>query len=401
MKQSDLNTEKKQEIKKKKKSSFINPNYSTSESVDYKGLLNSVMPNHVFARRSVIFYTKLACDNVPSHIWEAEVHLELLIDVYSRAIAGLSVTEGGVEGRSLALLSVAEGMETLCRQLRMPYRRRNWVAMALPLTIVMDPTVDHTDHALATLGILTVSYPPHRPVGRLERIVAQFLACDHFLCRPFPPFAPHLVGQFTLGDWGRAAVMAAIEYNNRVRPDIGLAGITPAVVANWGIAHLTGKSRQYDIDKVRQALLPRVDRAYFQGPDLLVSVGPLHGLKYSTQDPKANRTLMAAAKSRPLVVHYDPRDASVVWVVDDKHGKLIPYHRDLGYAVDTSWSEALHLHEVQRENFFDTQPLPTALNGDNGQECKPTHLPKPGKGGVKSTLPVDSNAANKRKPTSL
>ena len=321
------------------------------EVITYLAKPRELQPPYAIVARK---HRAVLVDEITRAPREVNLHMVVTIELKTAYIVAATVAEEGEDVGLMALLSVAEGLEGACREHKIAYRAEDLVDMPLPSSLLAMKGVHLPKDICATLGICCKSYSlPAKQHSLLHDVLTAFHEEGMFVCYPAGrSVVSHNGGYFTKSDWLRCAIVSAIWYNNTHNPSLpdfpGGDCKSPLHLASWILRSQTGTGRSISADQIRQALLPRVDQANFRGSDLFVTVGPMRNLKYWPRDVRVDRSWLGAEAQR-LDVRYDPRDISVVWVLDSESGELVPYDLDSWHPAGMSWIEALHLQRNEHK----------------------------------------------------
>ena len=285
----------------------------------------------------------------------------LVVDEWSGYIGGfyLSLTEPCPEDAVSALLSVWD-MREVCLALGVRVDPSEWPIMPVPSILCCDFAREFS-HPLARLGIEALRPPLYRgdAKSRAEQIVGMVSHALETAVGGAESSDPVQSGQltapsFTLDEFKALLVTSILKLNKAHCPAIELPAQAqsdavpkvPASVFDWGLRHTTGTGRQVDIEAIRKALLPSVDRARLTNDGIRVSAAGLTGLVYRpcTRDL---HTLYADGEITEVKVQYDSRCVDFVWATHPKTNALIRCDLFPSDLRGMSWAEALSLRQKQ------------------------------------------------------
>jgi hypothetical protein len=311
----------------------------------------------------------------------ARVTLYLVVDVWSRYIAGFHLTHGNAcyEEAVLALLSVLEDRQEMCKRFGVPYDPEDWAAMPLPATLIGDRQeciYANSDLFAEMLGIHLTNPPPYR--GDYKGFVeAAFHALMKILWS-----APggvdtdaskdeedyRLNAIYTFSQLRRMLFLEMIRLNRRfiatipVPREAMLAEVpkVPVKLATWGLENISGMGLNADLDTVRRALLPVVNTSRTAQEGIRVSARGVVRLIYRVEPGALPEKYFEKGGSVELKVQSDSRSVDVVWVTHPETQVVIPAFLSEVKCSDylgMTWSEALEwqqrLKEMKAQNLSD------------------------------------------------
>lgn len=265
--------------------------------------------------------------------------LYLIIDVFSRLIAGFSVSLEGPSwlGAMLALENTITNKVAFCQEHGLIISPEQWPSQHLPEKVLADrgELEEYNADQLANgLGITVANTPPYRAdwkgiVERYFRLSNERII--HWLPGAVQPDRHRgdpdyrLDACLTLAEFRLIMIHCILEHNNSYRMDwyeLDQAMIAdqvepyPAQLWAWGIKNRVGHLRTASIDQVRLNLLPTGQAA--------IARDGLHfkGLRYSCAlGQQEGWFVRARARGRERVtVAYDPRQVDMIYLrLEDQH----------------------------------------------------------------------------------
>jgi hypothetical protein len=273
------------------------------------------------------------------------VTLYLVIDCWSRTIVGFHLTFGNssYEEAMLALLSVLEDKEEMCKRFGVPYNPEDWVEMPLPCTLIGDRQeciYNNSNLLVEKLGIHVTNPPPYR--GDLKGLVEDALGAmaevlydssggvDKKASKDEKDYRLNSIYTFT--QLRRMLFLEVIRLNRRfideipVPPEAVLAEIpkVPLKLARWGLKNISGCGLSAHLDEVRRALLPYADTARTTESGIRISARGAVRLLYRPRPGELPDKWFQKNGSRKLDVQIDPRLVDVAWITHPDTGAVVP-----------------------------------------------------------------------------
>jgi hypothetical protein len=255
-----------------------------------------------------------------------------VIDVFSRLIAGFTVTFGGSNctGALLALENAACSKQEFCREHGVEILKEEWPSEHLPESLLADrrELKDSTADALAhSLGISLLLTPPFRPdlngvvEGSFSRLKSQ-------MTRRLPGHIRRIEGCATsnsqpvldVHQFTCALIHYILAYNRTSLEDYRL---TPAMISDhvdarpvdlwgWGIRNCSGHLRSFDQNSLRRILLPKAEAS--------ITEKGLHfgRCRYLNEHALDDDWFVDARRngSTKIQIHFDPRKVGAVYLLD-------------------------------------------------------------------------------------
>jgi len=253
----------------------------------------------------------------------------LIVDYFSHLITGINVTieHGNYVNAGLAVENAASSKADFCRRHGIHITDEEWPAQHLPTALLADRGELRGPIAntlVETLGIRLDNTPPYRAdlKGLVER---TFGLLNTELLHLLPGRVrknqnrgdekPAEHADLTIQELTTLVIKWALLRNqntlNEFRPDKDTMEVTPTPLAlwNWGIANRSGSLRSFPSEHIKKAVLP-LEKAAITRRGIRFK-----GNYYTCQTATENQWfVLEDGKRRSITCHYDPRDASFIYL---------------------------------------------------------------------------------------
>lgn len=263
----------------------------------------------------------------------------LIVDIFSRAIVGVSVTLMNMSGESVrvALANCFDNKQAFCKRvLNMDIGEGDWPMHYIPHTILADRGSELISDSLTSLtenlNIKLSNIGPYRP--ELKGICESYFG---ILQQHLAPFLPGAVQKdfnkrggkdyrklavLNIQQYTQILVRCIIYYNHRYLEGYPLSKAmieqnvfpTPIEIFKWGLSRGNGRLIQLSSEQIRSNVLPTGDAT-------VTAKGiRFAGLYYSSKQAlKENWFSQARIKgSYKIKIQYDPQDVSVIYLRHDR-----------------------------------------------------------------------------------
>lgn len=263
----------------------------------------------------------------------------LIVDIFSRAIVGVSVTLMNMSGESVrvALANCFDNKQAFCKRvLNMDIREEDWPMHYIPHTILADRGSELISDSLTSLtenlNIKLSNIGPYRP--ELKGICEAYFG---ILQQHLAPFLPGAVQKdfnkrggkdyrklavLNIQQYTQILVRCIIYYNHRYLKDYPLTKDMieqsvlpiPAEIFKWGLSRGNGRLIQLSSEQIRSNVFPT-------GEATVTAKGiRFAGLYYSSKQAfKENWFSQARIKgSYKIKIQYDPQDMSCLYIRHDR-----------------------------------------------------------------------------------
>lgn len=263
----------------------------------------------------------------------------LIVDIFSRAIVGVSVTLMNMSGESVrvALANCFDNKQAFCKRvLNMDIGEGDWPMHYIPHTILADRGSELISDFLTSLtenlNIKLSNIGPYRP--ELKGICKSYFG---ILQQHLAPFLPGAVQKdfnkrggkdyrklavLNIQQYTQILVRCIIYYNHRYLEGYPLSKAmieqnvfpTPIEIFKWGLSRGNGRLIQLSSEQIRSNVLPTGDAT-------VTAKGiRFAGLYYSSKQAlKENWFSQARIKgSYKIKIQYDPQDVSVIYLRHDR-----------------------------------------------------------------------------------
>jgi len=286
----------------------------------------------------------------------------LIVDYFSHLITGINVTmeHGNFVNAGLAIECAATNKVEFCRRYGVEISDEDWPAHHLPTALLADRGELRGPIAntiVETLGVRLDNTPPYRAdlKGLVER---TFGLLNTELLHLLPGRVkkdqnrgdekPAEQAALTLQELTKLVIKWALARNqeaiNEFRPDEDTVDVTPTPLAlwNWGVANRSGSLRTFPDEHIRAALLP-LKKAAITRRGIRLS-----GNYYSCKTAMENHWfVLPGGKQRSITCHYDPRDASFIYLRADSGFEMCHLTNQSDIAKNRSWMELEIFHARQ------------------------------------------------------
>jgi hypothetical protein len=293
----------------------------------------------------------------------------MVVDVFSRMVAGLSVTLEGPSwvGAMLALENAAADKVAFCAEYGITIEESEWPCCHLSEGLVADRGELEGydgDHLVNAFNMRLHNTPPHR--GDLKAIVEQhFDLCNEKTIRWVPGAVRkrergdrdyRLDAALNLHEFRKIMILSVLDHNNdrRIegyRKDEHMIADHvepyPVDLWNWGIRNRSGHLRKMDADVVRLNLLPEVEAS-------ITERGIRCGDLYYTCERALNEQWFVRAReagAKKIRVARDPRNLDRIYLRLDGGKRVEICHlleADKAFK-GCDWYEALDEFELRRQ----------------------------------------------------
>lgn len=263
----------------------------------------------------------------------------LIVDIFSRAIVGVSVTLMNMSGESVrvALANCFDNKQTFCKRvLNMDIGKEDWPMHYIPHTILADRGSELISDSLTSLtenlNIKLSNIGPYRP--ELKGICESYFG---ILQQHLAPFLPGAVQKdfnkrggkdyrklavLNIQQYTQILVRCIIYYNHRYLKDYPLTQSMleqhvlpiPVEIFKWGLSRGNGRLMQLSSEQIRSNVFPTANA-------MVTAKGIcFNGLYYSSKQAlKENWFSEARIKgSYQIAIQYDPQDMSCLYIRHDR-----------------------------------------------------------------------------------
>ena len=263
----------------------------------------------------------------------------LMVDIFSRAIVGVSVTLMNMSGESLriALANSFDNKKDFCRRvLEMDISEDDWPMHYVPHTILADRGSEIISNELTSivenLNIKIQNTGPYRP--ELKGVVEVFF---NLLQQYLAPFLPGAVQKdfnsrgvkdyrkqavLNIKEYTRILVRCIIYYNKRylnkypLTKDMINQNVPPipSEIFKWGLSRGNGRLIQLSSEQIRSNVFPTAD-ATVEAKGIRFA-----GLYYSSKRALKENWFSHARThgSYKIKIQYDPQDVSTIYIRHDR-----------------------------------------------------------------------------------
>lgn len=293
----------------------------------------------------------------------------MVVDVFSRMVAGLSVTLEGPSwvGAMLALENAAADKVSFCAEYGITIEDSEWPCCHLPEALLADRGElegYNGDHLVNAFNLRLHNTSPHR--GDLKGIVEQhFDLCNEKTIRWVPGAVRkrergdrdyRLDAALNLHEFRKIMILSVLDHNNHrriegYRKDEHMIADHvepyPVELWNWGIRNRSGHLRKMDTEVVRLNLLPEVEAS-------VTERGIRCGDLYYTCERALNEQWFVRAReggAKKIRVARDPRNLDRIYLRLDGGKRVETCHlleADKAFK-GRDWYEALDEFELRRQ----------------------------------------------------
>ncbi len=259
----------------------------------------------------------------------------VVVDAFSHLIVGIHITLGeeSYESLAIAIENAARNKVEFCAEHGITIKPEQWPAHHLPEGLLVDRGPLRgpiANNIVDTLHVKLFNTPPYR--GDYKGIIERMFG--HLIAECLSKMPGYIEKHYTRGDrdprqkaslnihhftkliilWILAKNAAVLNY---YQPDKDTANVTPIPIAlwNWGIQNRSGALRTLPRAQVRAALLPK-------GMPHLTRRGiSFKGYYYTCATADKQQWFVGAnGAGQAVPCHYDPRDASRIYISHEASG---------------------------------------------------------------------------------
>src|SRR5271165_6960329 len=259
----------------------------------------------------------------------------VVVDAFSRLIVGIHITlvEESYESLAIAIENAARNKVEFCAEHGITIEPEQWPAHHLPEGILADRGPLRgpiANNIVDTLHVKLFNTPPYR--GDYKGIIERTFG--HLIAECLSKMPGYIEKHYSRGDrdprqkaslnihqFTKLIILWVLSKNaavlNYYQPDKDTANVTPIPIAlwNWGIQNRSGALRTLPPAQVKAALLPK-------GIAHLTRRGiSFKGYYYTCATADEQQWFVGAnGAGRAVPCHYDPRDASLIYISHEASG---------------------------------------------------------------------------------